>query len=150
MLYATARHKLSWDFVVFQDDIQVAAIDSAWLRERAVLTVGDDEYKASRVADAFEVAQGKQVLVRAEESGFDASAFSVAYEEGVYQLQAKPGDEQVYQLAKKGGSVIGTFALEGIMMRKIEARLPDDLPLVMRVFLLWLVILTWKRASRAV
>lgn len=150
MLYATPRHKLSWDFTVYQDEGQVAKIDGAWLRERAVLTVGGDKYKAARVAGAFELAQGEQVLVRAEESGFDAPSFTVAYEEMVYQLKAKPGDEQVYQLSKKGGSVIGTFLMEGIMTRKIEARLPDDLPLVMRIFLLWLVILAWKRASRAV
>ena len=148
-LIAKARNALSWDFGVYQDDVQVADIDGAWLRERAVLTVGDAKYKASRVAGAFELTRDKEVLVRAEESGFDSPSFTIAYGESVYRLRAKPGGSQVYQLAKDGGSVIGTFQLEGIMARQIEAQLPDDLPLVVRVFILWLVILAWKRASRA-
>ncbi|HMB91687.1 MAG TPA: hypothetical protein VKP65_12620 [Rhodothermales bacterium] len=149
MLYATSRHKLSWDFTVYQDDVPVAEIDSAWLRERAVLTVGEDRYQASRVAGTFELARDGQVLVRAEEAGLDPSSFTLVYEETVYRLCAKAGDEQVYLLAKKGGSVIGTFQLDGTLTRKVEAHLSSALPLVVRVFVLWLITLAWKRASRA-
>lgn len=149
MLTAKAHHALSWDFSVYKDEVQVAEIDSAWLRERAVLTVGGEKYQASRVAGAFELSRDGQVLVRAEEAGYVSTAFTVAYEETTYHLRAKPEDEQVYQLAKKGGSVIGSLQLDGILTRKIEAHLPSNLPLMVRVFILWLVILAWKRASRA-
>ena len=36
---------------------------------------------------------------------------------------------------------------EGLFTRRAEARLPDELPLPVKAFILWLVIILWERES---
>jgi hypothetical protein len=148
MLHATSKSKLSWDFLVYEDDVPVAQIDVAWLRERATLTIGEVVGRVKRDGDGFAVLVGEQVLMRAEESGFSDASFQIIGGETTFHLKAKPEHDGLFSLSQNG-SVIGTITTSGIFSRKIEAQLPERLSLMIRVFIFWLVILGWKRASRA-
>ena len=44
---------------------------------------------------------------------------------------------------------VGTIRRETWTSRKARVELPDELPLPVRVFVLWLVLLMWKRESDA-
>ncbi len=47
------------------------------------------------------------------------------------------------------GQEIGVIAAEGPMSRRARIELPDDLPLVLTLFLAWLTLLQWKRDADA-
>lgn len=46
----------------------------------------------------------------------------------------------------EGDRVVGALRPAGRLRRGIEADLPDDLPLAVGVFLLWIVLLLWRRS----
>jgi hypothetical protein len=46
-----------------------------------------------------------------------------------------------------GPSEIGSIAPEGFLTRRAEASFPEELPLAIKVFMIWLVIILWKRNS---
>ena len=55
-----------------------------------------------------------------------------------------------YQLIE-GAQVVGSVRPTGALRRGIEATLPDDLPLEVKVFLVWVVLFLWRgrRVTRA-
>ena len=49
----------------------------------------------------------------------------------------------------EGGIVAGTIEPEGILTRRARIKMLDELPLVLKLFVIWLTILLWKRGSEA-
>ena len=148
MLYAEPHSALSWDFTVYEESLPVAEVDLAWVRERAVVTIKDvncDVYRES-VGGAFVLAVDDYVLMRAVKTSVFSSSFDVTYEERAYHLKKKSIFSRAFELWQDG-SVVGTITPRGMFTRKADADLPNDLPLAVRVFMLWLVILIWKRAA---
>ena len=43
----------------------------------------------------------------------------------------------------------GSIQPEGFLTRKAAAGLPDDMPMPVKVFILWLAILLWRREANA-
>ena len=46
---------------------------------------------------------------------------------------------------ERDGRKAGEVAPDGLVTRKLRASFPDDLPLPVRIFLLFLVIILWRR-----
>ena len=148
MLYAEPHSSLSWDFTVYENGAYVAEVDLAWIRERAVVTIKEidcDVYREG-VNGAFVLAVDGYVLMRAKKTSVFSSSFDVTYEERAYHLKKKGLFSRAFELWE-GRTLVGTITPKGIFSRKMDADLPGDLPLVVRVFILWLVILLWKRAA---
>jgi hypothetical protein len=49
----------------------------------------------------------------------------------------------------EGGKQIGSVYPEHALTRKAVIDFPEEIPLVVRVFMFWLVVILWKRASDA-
>ena len=49
----------------------------------------------------------------------------------------------------EGDHAVGSVAPQGFFGRKAKADLPDDLTLEIRAFLIWLVVVMWKRQAKA-
>jgi hypothetical protein len=47
----------------------------------------------------------------------------------------------------ENGAPVGTIARTGFFRAKRTADLPDDLPLEVQAFLIWLVLLVWRRQA---
>lgn len=49
----------------------------------------------------------------------------------------------------EGGTVVGTIEPEGLLTRRARIKMTDELPLVLKLFVVWLTMLLWKRESGA-
>lgn len=148
MISAKPHSAFSWDFTVYEDETPVAEVDLAWIRERATVTIKEIDCEVYResMAGAFVLAVDGHVLIRAQKASFFTRTFDITYDEHAYHLKAKSPFGRAFDLWQ-GDTVIGTVTPRSAFTRTLDADLPDGLPLVVRVFILWLVILLWKRAA---
>ena len=75
-------------------------------------------------------------------------SFEVTHDGRTYTLKAASPFERRF-LLRRAGRVLGSIAPQHIFTRKARIDLPEDLPLELRVFLTWLVILLWKHQQSA-
>jgi hypothetical protein len=69
---------------------------------------------------------------------------------GGAQFELKPQSPftRGFQLLK-GKRIVGTLLPASFLTRKINVELPEDLPLQIRAFIVWLTVLLWKRDASA-
>jgi hypothetical protein len=149
ILRAIPKSWFSWDFRIMDGTRQVAEMDLSWWREQGLLTVEGVPYKVYReklMSGAFVLEKAGSMLVRAEKPDTFWRRFLIDYEGRQFTLQAKSAFGREFTLSTDR-SEIGRIAPEGIFTRRAEASLPQELPLPVRVFILWLVIILWKRQS---
>jgi hypothetical protein len=84
--------------------------------------------------------------MRATKRGLFSQSFDINYDEHAFILKSKSIFTRAFELWKDD-TVVGTILPQSAFSRKIDADLPADLPLAVQVFILWLVILLWKRAA---
>ena len=138
----------SWDCVV-QDSTQqtIAELNLSPWRERGAICVGEVEHKISRQgAGVFVLQEGESVLARAEKPGFFSGTFRIEYTEKQYTLESRSVWRRERVLYEEGKE-IGTIIPEGAFTRRARAEFPDDMPLVLKLFVVWLTMLLWKRQS---
>lgn len=150
MLTAEPKSWLSWDFVILNDDEPLVEIDQAWFKEAGTVSINGVEcrmYRESMMGDFVLEAAGEP-LVRADKPSAFYRAFDVTYDDRVFRLEAESALRRTFVL-KEGDAVVGRIYPRSAFTRKATVDLPETLPIVVRVFMLWLVILLWKRAAEA-
>ena len=148
-LSAIPKQWFSWDFRIMDRARQVAEIDVAWWREQGLLTVLGVPYKVYReglMRGAFILETAGSVVARAEKPDALFRRVLIEYQGRQFILRAKSVFGREFTLFD-GQRDIGWIAPEGIFTRRAEARLPEELPLPVKVFILGLVIILWKRES---
>ena len=150
MLRAEPRNWYSWDFTVLDDGLPVADVDvSAW-RERGTVEIAGvrcEVYREGWAGDFVLEADG-HVLVRATKPSAFFRRFDVTIDGATYTLEAQSALRRSF-LLHRDGDVLGTLVPESAFTRKMRIDLPETLPLAVRVFLAWLVVLMWKRAAQS-
>jgi hypothetical protein len=48
-----------------------------------------------------------------------------------------------------GSTVVGSLSAKGVFSRGMNVDLPETLPLPVRVFVMWLTVILWKRDAAA-
>ena len=140
---------LSWDFSVLRDGTPVAEIDVSWFREKGVLTVEGVQYPVYRehvLSGAFILEFNGTPLARAEKPSALFRSFLVEHGDKTYTLKAETALFRKFVLLDNDVE-IGSITPAGPLVRRASVDLPDDLPLPVNVFLIWLTILLWKRAA---
>lgn len=148
-LSAIPKGWFSWDFRILDGARQVAEIDVAFWREQGRLTVQGVPYKVYRerlMSGAFILETEESVVARAEKPDAFRRRLLIEHEGKQLILQARTVFGREFTLFD-GQSEIGSIAPEGLFSRRVEARLPENMSLPVRVFILWLVIILWKRDS---
>lgn len=151
-LHALRKSIFSWDFTVMDGPAAVADISLAWWREKGALTVEGREYPVHReglVGGAFILEGTDAVLARAVKSNFFSRSYEVEHGDRHYVLKRKRFFLSRNYLLFAGDSEVGSIVFEGIPSRSLRAVLPGELPLPVKVFIIWLVILLRKRAAQA-
>lgn len=141
----------SWNFSVLQNGASLADIDVSWLRERGVLTAGGVDYRVYRegaMSGKFILEENGQPLASAEKPSAFRRSFTVQHGNRTYKLQAEGAFKRSFVLLEQGRR-IGSIVPNGVFTRKGTVDLPDELPLSVRVFLIWLTVILWKRDSDA-
>jgi hypothetical protein len=151
MLRALPANWFSWDFNVFDGDKHLALIDQACLREAGELLLEGTRYKASReswLGGAFLLETEGRVVARAIKPSAWRRAFEVQHDNKTYTLKARSSWGRTFELLD-GEIVIGSMRPAHSFTRKAEVEFPDSIPLPVRVFMVWLTIILWKRDQDA-
>jgi hypothetical protein len=141
----------SWDFDVTDGGRHVAHLDvSAW-REQGVLTIDGVAhlvYREGVGSGEFLLERDGIVLARATKPSAFRSAFEVRHDGRTYEL-AKESLWQRRFVLRSGNAEIGSLAPRSAIGREAVATLPEPWPLPLKVFVIWLVVILWKRAAAA-
>ncbi len=152
MLRAAPHGIFSWDFTVYDAaGSPVAEIDMAAFREKAEVMIGEVAcrvYREGWMSGPFVLESGGHVLMRAVKPSAFRRSFDLAYDDCRYTLRARSAFGRTFVLLEEE-RLLGTVAPDHAFTRKLTAELPEAMPLAVRVFILWLVILLWKRAAEA-
>jgi hypothetical protein len=147
MLQATPRNWFSWNFVVSDGEREVADIRLAMLREAGELVVEQNTYRVNRegiMSGAFVLQSAGRDLARAEKPSAFQRSFQIVVDGETYTLGAKSAFRRKFVL-KDGERPVGSVYPVNAFTRKCIVDLPADIPLPVRVFMVWLVIILWKR-----
>jgi hypothetical protein len=149
MLTAVPKQWFSWDFTVTEGSQAVADIDISWWREKGVLTVDGVDYRVYRegmMSGDFILESAGSVLARAQKPSAFYRSFEIASEGMRYTLRAESAFRRTFLLLD-GDRKVGSVSPEGVFTRRAIVDLPPALPLALRVFVIWLAVILWKRAS---
>jgi hypothetical protein len=132
---------LSWDFSVVRGDSVVAEIEISRWRNKGVLKVGGLHYAAYRegvIGGAFILALDATQLARAEKSNWLSRSFTIRHGEKTYRLKAEWFGPSFILL--DNGQEVGSLVPRGMFTRKTSVSLPDELPLPVQMFVIWLTL----------
>ncbi len=149
MLRAIPRHWFSWNYRIFEESQHVADIDVSWWCEKGLLTVQGDAYQVYREGPkrgAFILESSGTVLARAEKPSVFLRCFFFEHKGRFYTLRASSAFRREFILLD-GAETIGFLSPEGIFTNRASVDLPETLPLAVRVFIVWLTVILWRRES---
>jgi hypothetical protein len=157
MLTIIPRTWYSWDFAVVEDGRQWAFMDLSKWREKGVLTIDGVEHRVYRegmMSGDFLLERDGAVLVRASKPSAFFNTLTVGYQGREYTLKKRSAWRRTFVvLAPVGeagsalGGEVGSLVPTGALTRKADVDLPEDWPLHLRVFVIWLAIIMWKREA---
>lgn len=137
----------SWTFSVFDDGREIAELSFACLREAGALRFCDSIYRIYRqgmFSGSFILETNGQITAYAEKPSALLRSFRVHHAGKMYTLEAERAFRRKFVL-RKADSVTGTISPERALARDVQIDLPTELPLPVRLFMVWLTLLLWKR-----
>ena len=151
MLQAVPKGWFSSKYDVSNDNVPVGTINfSAW-REEGELTIGGSIYRVYReglMSGSFVLELNGSILARAQKPSALYRTFIIELGEKKYVLEAKSAFSSKFMLIE-GERQIGSAYREGVLARKSLADFPDEIEITIRMFLLWLVMILWRRSDSA-
>jgi hypothetical protein len=151
MLIAIPKQWFSWKFTVTDGSQPVAEIDISQWREKGRLTVEGVDYRVYRenmMSGDFILESAGSVVARAQKPSAFHRTFEISHDGDHYTLQAESAFRRTFLLLS-GERQIGSLSPERMMSRRAAVDLPAELPLAVRVFVIWLALILWKRAADA-
>jgi hypothetical protein len=145
------RRWYSWDYTVMRGDRTVAVLDLASWRERAEIVIGDVTHRVFReraMGGDFIIEAGGRELARATKPSAFRDRIIVHYGDRDYTLHKPSMWGRAFALMD-GDRQIGSIAPESVWTRRATTDLPADWPLPIQAFVIWLVILLWKRDAQS-
>jgi hypothetical protein len=150
MLRAIPKSWFSWNFSILEDDVEVAGLDVAWMRERGQLTfIGGNEYDFYRqgwLSGLFLLEGDGTVLAQADKPNPFTRRFEVTFGSQTLTLVAQSPFTRAFDVYD-GDRRIGSVYPDHCFTRKTTIDLPVDIPPPVKAFLFWLVALMWRRTA---
>jgi hypothetical protein len=132
-------------------DRTVAALDLASYRERGEIVIGDVTYRVFReraMGGDFIIEAGGRELARATKPSAFRDTMIVHHGGADYTLR-KPSVWRRAFVVMDGERQIGSIAPESAWTRRATADVPADWPVPIQAFVIWLVIILWKRDAQS-
>ena len=151
MLRLVPQSWFSWNFDVLENDLPVAEIKVSPLRERGTLVVDGAAYEAYReglASGEFILEQNGHPIARAQKPSAFFNSFHVEVPGKNYTLKKESMVGRPFVLLDND-EVAGSIRPEGVVTRKAAVDLPEDVPVPVKIFIVWLVLLMWKREANA-
>ncbi len=143
----TPQKWYSWHFKVMDGETEVAVINMSHWRERGTLQIKGVALKVYRkgwLKGTYALTVDGIELARAEKPGIFRRTILIHHAQNHYTLTAVSVFRRK-MLLMQGDKVIGTLAPRGAFSRRMVAKLPDTLSEPLRVFVIWLTLILWKR-----
>ena len=141
----------SWDFNVVSGDRTLATLDLSCWREKADVLIEDVTHRVFRegvMSGDFVLERGGQVLARATKPSAFRNAFIVTYHGKSYMLRRPSAWRRAFVLLDDERQ-IGSVSPDSAWTRQATADLPRDWPMPIKAFIIWLVIILWKRDAES-
>lgn len=153
MLRAVRKNWFSYDFDVFdRTGTRVATADLANWRENAKLDVGGTPFLARHQAWAKEFVlerEGGMTVAVAEKPSAWRETFSLEHGGIRYELRKESPWKTSFVLSRDGVGVVGSIRQKSFFGRETIVELPEELPVEVQVFALWLATLMRRRSDSA-
>jgi hypothetical protein len=144
------RRWYSWDYTVMSGERTVAHIELSSWRERAEIVIGDVTYRVFRegtLSGDFVIEAAGRELARATKPSAFRDTIIVHYGGRDYTL-LKPSIWRRAFALMDGERQIGTIEPESAWTRRAIADFESDWPMPIQAFVIWLVIILWKRNAQ--
>jgi hypothetical protein len=151
MLTIVPRRWYSWDFDLVDGDRRLAGLETSRWREKGVLNVDGVEHRVYReglMSGEFILERDGVVLAHATKPSAFRNAFELNFNGWKYTLRKKSLLSRSF-LVESGEREIGSLVPKSMWSRSARVTLPQDWPLPVRAFAIWLTIILWKRESDA-
>lgn len=141
------RNWFTWNFSVLDGERSLAYVHLSSWRDAGTLSVEGVEYVISRetLLGDFLLQQSGSVLARATKPSMFRRSFIIRFKERSYTLQAQSAFRRAFVLLDGAQKEIGSIVPTSMWTRKSVVTLPDDWPLAVKSFAMWLTIVHWKR-----
>lgn len=145
-LTLTPRHWYSWDFSVVDGNKALAEFNLSSWREKGVVRADGVDYSLYResLMGDFVVQRAGSVIARATKPSIFRRKFIIRYRERPYTLRAKSAFSRTF-VVLDGSTQIGSLVPEHWFTHRATVALPDDWPLPLKLFAMWLTIVHWRR-----
>jgi hypothetical protein len=148
MIRAIPRGWLSSHFKIFENDNEITELDFKNVGQQVSVEIQDDTYEFKPRENhpspgSYVIESGNSALAFAE-SVEKIEAFSFVSGEKEYLLRKDSKWARKFVLLENEEEV-GAIYPKKKFSSTAEAELPDDIPLPVRVFMLWLVVSFWKK-----
>jgi len=142
----------SWRFTVIDGSRVVADIDlkSFW-REKGVLSIEGADYLVRRDAllgGDFILESAGSPVAAAKHPSVLRRCFHITHGNKHYTLRAKSLWARQFVLLDESAE-IGSISPDSWFTRRATIDLPEAIPIAVRMFIVWLALILWKRASEA-
>jgi hypothetical protein len=149
VLQAIPKAWYSQGFTILDGAQTIADIDRSWWSGRGVLTVQGATYKVDReglISDSFILETEEAVLARAvmKSNLLGGNSFAIEHASKQYSLRFS-GNEAT--LLDALGEKIGALSKNRDPELGAKVNLPDELPLVVKIFTFCLALVLWKSES---
>ena len=127
----------------------VARIETHWWREKGALTIqGVDHsvYRERPMSGDFILESAGSILARARKPSAFRRFFNVEHAGRQYTLRAPSAFRRAF-IVLDGDLGIGSISPDGLFTRRASVDLPENIPLAVRIFIVWLAVILWKRES---
>jgi hypothetical protein len=142
---------LTWNFDVLDNDRKITEIKTSTLPESGRFSIEGSEFHAHRegmFSGEFFLEKDGEIVARAQKPSALKSSFDIEFSDRRYTLKKESWAGRSFVLLQ-GDLEVGSIRPEGMLTRKATVQLPDDLPIPLQVFVMWLTILLWKREADA-
>lgn len=149
MLEAVPRRLFSWDFIVFDKGKPVGHFHLSWFSNVVNIAVEKQSFRAmytKKTKWSFTLNGAREGLAYAERSSDFYYTFDIHYGLERFTLSEEIPHTRVYAL-KKGDRKIGRIAPRSMFSRWAMVDLPAYLPIPVRVFMILLTLVFWRKVS---
>jgi hypothetical protein len=151
MLTLIPKSWFSWDFRVTDNSGDIALIDRHWFREDASFSINGrsfDVRRTSLVRGTFALEHAGVTVAEARKPSSFRRAFDITTATDHYRLEAANIFGRAFVLSHDGIPV-GGVRPTSFIGRSATAQFPERLPREIQLFIVFLVLVLWRRAADA-
>lgn len=146
MLDILPRSAFSWNFDVVEDGTLIAQLEMSSWRERGEVVLNEGTFALYRdgMRGPFLLEHSGTIYATAIKESVLRNSFVVELADRTYQFKKTSTFRRAFALIQDGVEVGWMNPVKAIS-RKAQATFPEDLPLGVHIFLIWLALIIWKR-----